>query len=68
MWLRTYRSSIAASGVTPMRRSHFLLSYFFSRCFFLALELSVLVAFGYLAFGTAVRGHLLSLALVSLAG
>jgi ABC-2 type transport system permease protein len=62
------RKLLRRYAVTPMRRSHFLLSYFFSRCFFLALELSVLVAFGYLAFGTAVRGNLLSLAFVAFAG
>lgn len=62
------RKLLRRYAVTPMRRSHFLLSYFFSRCFFLALELSVLVAFGYFAFGTAVRGNLLALALVAFAG
>lgn len=62
------RKLLRRYAVTPMRRSHFLLSYFFSRCFFLTLELTVLVAFGYLAFGTAVRGNFLTLALVSFAG
>jgi ABC-type multidrug transport system permease subunit len=62
------RKLLRRYAVTPMRRSHFLLSYFFSRCFFLALELSVLVAFGYFAFGTAVRGNLLSLSLVAFIG
>ena len=62
------RKLLRRYAVTPMRRSHFLLSYFFSRCFFLALELVVLVAFGYFAFGTAVRGHLISLAFVAFAG
>jgi len=62
------RKLLRRYAVTPMRRSHFLLSYFFSRCFFLTLELAVLVTFGYLAFGTAVRGNLLSLAFVSFAG
>lgn len=53
-------------AVTPMRRSHFLLSYVISRCIFLALELSLLIAFGGLVFGTVVRGSYLAVVLVSL--
>jgi ABC-type multidrug transport system permease subunit len=55
-------------AVTPMRRSHFLLSYFFSRSVFLILEVGVLLAFGHLVFGTVVRGSLSSVALVSFLG
>lgn len=55
-------------AVTPMRRSHFLLSYFFSRSVFLVLELSLLVVFGALVFGTVVRGDYVSLVLVSVLG
>jgi ABC-2 type transport system permease protein len=55
-------------AVTPMRRSHFLLSYFFSRSFFLVLEVGVLLAFGHLVFGTVVRGSLASVVLVSFLG
>ncbi len=55
-------------AVTPMRRSHFLLSYFFARLLFLTLELSTLVAFGALVFGTRVYGNLLVLGLVSVLG
>lgn len=55
-------------AVTPMRRSHFLLSYFFSRSVFLGLELGLLVAFGALVFGTIVQGDYLSLMLVSVLG
>ncbi|MBN1609111.1 MAG: ABC transporter permease [Polyangiaceae bacterium] len=55
-------------AVTPMRRSHFLLSYFFSRSFFLILEVGVLLAFGHFVFGTVVRGSLSSLALVTFLG
>ena len=49
----TYRSRYA---VTPMRRSQFLLSYFLARSTFLFLEIGLLLAFGSLAFGTAMRG------------
>lgn len=55
-------------AVTPMRRSHFLLSYFFSRSLFLVLELTLLVAFGALVFGTFVRGSYATLALVAVLG
>lgn len=55
-------------AVTPMRRSHFLLSYLLSRSFFLLLELVALVAFGRLAFDVAVRGSYALLLLVALVG
>lgn len=44
-------------AVTPMQRSHFLLSYFFSRSAFLILELGFLLAFGHFVFGTVLRGN-----------
>lgn len=53
-------------AVTPMRRSHFLISYVLSRCMFLALELSLLIAFGTLVFGTVVRGSYGAVLLVAL--
>jgi len=43
---------------TPMRRSHFLLSFVLMRMLFLAIELPVLLLFAWLAFGVAVRGSL----------
>jgi len=55
-------------AVTPMRRSHFLLSYFFSRSIFLGLELGLLLAFGALVFGTVVRGSYAGMVLVSVVG
>jgi len=55
-------------AVTAMRRSHYLLSYFFSRLVFLVLELSVLITFGVLVFGTAVQGSLLLLIAAALLG
>ncbi len=50
------RKLLRRYAVTPMRRTDFLLSYFFSRCCFLVAELVVLLAFGALIFGTSVRG------------
>jgi ABC-2 type transport system permease protein len=55
-------------AVTPMRHSHFLLSYFLSRSFFLLIELAVLVTFGWLAFGVTVRGNPALLVLVAFTG
>jgi ABC-2 type transport system permease protein len=55
-------------AVTPMRHSHFLLSYFLSRSFFLLIELAVLVTFGWLAFGVTVRGSTALLVLVAFTG
>jgi ABC-type multidrug transport system permease subunit len=55
-------------AVTPMRRSHFLLSYFFSRSLFLLAELLVLLGFGALFFDTIVQGSYLSLVAVAVAG
>ena len=43
---------------TPMRRSHFLLSFVLMRMLFLAVELPVLLIFAWLAFGVVVRGSL----------
>jgi ABC-type multidrug transport system permease subunit len=62
------RKLLRRYAVTPMRRSDFLLSYFFSRCCFLVAELVVLVVFGALIFGTNVRGSYASLALLSFWG
>jgi ABC-2 type transport system permease protein len=53
---------------TPMRRSHFLLSFVLMRLAFLALELPVLLLFGWLAFSVVVRGSLVLLLVVALLG
>lgn len=55
-------------AVTPMRRTHFLLSYFLSRSFFLVMELSILVTFGALMFGTTIQGSYLAFVLVAYLG
>lgn len=51
---------------TPMRRSHFLLSYMFSRLSFLILEVIALVGFGHYVFGVPLRGSITALALICL--
>jgi ABC-type multidrug transport system permease subunit len=53
---------------TPMRKSQFLAAQFLSRIVFLILEVVVLVAFGWIAFGVRVHGSLLLLALICLVG
>lgn len=55
-------------AVTPMQRSQFLLSYFLSRSVFLVIEVSALMLFGTLVFGTVVRGSLLTVGVVAFLG
>lgn len=62
------RKLLRRYAVTPMRRSHFLLSYFFSRSTFLVLELAVLIGFGRLVFGTVIQGSVLGLLVASTFG
>ena len=62
------RKLLRRYAVTPMRRSHFLLSYFFSRSMFLVMELTVLVGFGRLAFGTHIQGSIAGLLIASTLG
>lgn len=53
---------------TPMRRSHYLLSFILSRLVFLILEVVALVGFGWLLFGVAVRGSFVTLAAITILG
>lgn len=53
---------------TPMRRSHYLLSFVLSRLMFLVLEVGALVGFGWLMFDVGVRGSFLTLAFVTVLG
>ena len=62
------RKLLRRYAVTPMRRSHFLLSYFFSRSTFLVMELAVLVGFGRLVFGTQIQGSIAGLLLAATLG
>ena len=62
------RKLLKRFAATPMRRSHYLLSFMLSRLVGLVLEVAVVVGFGWLLFGVAVRGSLLALAVVSLLG
>lgn len=62
------RKLLRRYAVTPMRRGHFLLSYFFSRSTFLVAELAVLIGFGWLVFGTRVQGSIAVLLLAAALG
>jgi ABC-type multidrug transport system permease subunit len=62
------RKLLKRFSATPMRRSHYLLSFMLSRLVGLVLEVAVVVGFGWLLFGVAVHGSLLALALVALFG
>jgi ABC-type multidrug transport system permease subunit len=62
------RKLLRRYAVTPMRRSHFLLSYFFSRSTFSVLELAVLIGFGRLVFGTVIQGSVLGLLVAAALG
>lgn len=53
---------------SPMKRSHFLASFGFSRLASVALEVVVLVSFGILVFQVPFRGSALALAAVALIG
>ena len=53
---------------TPMRRSHYLLSYVLSRLLFLILEVAALIGFGWLMFDVGVRGSAVTLVAVTLLG
>jgi ABC-2 type transport system permease protein len=53
---------------TPMRKTDYLLAQFLSRLIWLVIEVTVLVAFGWIVFGVRVNGSLLLLAVLSIVG
>ncbi|MDT5060069.1 MAG: type transport system permease protein [Acidobacteriota bacterium] len=55
-------------AATPMRRSHYLLSFVLSRLFFLGLEVAVVIAFAWFAFGFTVRGSIIQMVFLLLLG
>lgn len=62
------RKLLKRFAVTPMNRSHFLLSFALSRLIFLVMEVGFLVLFAYLVFSVRIQGGILTLALVALVG
>ncbi len=55
-------------AATPMRRSHYLLSFMLSRLLFLAFEVAAVLIFAWLVFDVRVHGSILNVAVVSLVG
>ena len=53
---------------TPMRRYHYLMSFLVMRIGLMVVEVSVISAFGYFAFGVPLRGSLLAFGLACLLG
>ena len=62
------RKLLKRFAATPMKRSHYLLSFMLSRLVFLVLEVAAVVIFAIVAFGFTVRGSWLSLILIILLG
>src|SRR5688572_29504105 len=62
------RKLLKRFAATPMRRSHYLLSFMLSRLIFLVLEVAAVIVFAALAFGFTVRGSWLSVSLITLLG
>ena len=62
------RKLLKRFAATPMRRSHYLMSFMLSRLLFLTLEVVSMIIFGWLVFGVRVQGAWRDLALVSLIG
>jgi ABC-2 type transport system permease protein len=62
------RKLLKRFAATPMRRSHYLLSFVLSRLVGLVLEVAVVVGFGWALFGVAVHGSLVAVAVIALVG
>ena len=62
------RKLLKRFAATPMRRSHYLLSFMLSRLVFLVLEVAAVIVFAWLVFGFTVRGSWLSVALITVLG
>jgi ABC-type multidrug transport system permease subunit len=62
------RKLLKRFAATPMRRSHYLLSFMLSRLVFLVLEVAAVIVFAWLAFGFTVRGSWLELTVISVLG
>jgi len=62
------RKLLKRFAVTPMRRSHYLLSFMLSRVIFMVAEVATVLVFAWVIFGVSVRGSLVSVAILSLIG
>jgi ABC-2 type transport system permease protein len=62
------RKLLKRFAVTPMRRSHYLLSFMLSRLIFMVAEVATVLVFARIIFGVSVRGSLVSVAILSVIG
>jgi len=62
------RKLLKRFAATPMRRSHYLLSFMLSRLVFLVLEVAAVIVFASFVFGFTVRGSWLSVVLITILG
>ena len=62
------RKLLKRFAATPMRRSHYLLSFMLSRLLFLVLEVAAVIVFAWLVFGFTVRGSWISVAFITVLG
>ncbi len=62
------RKLLKRFAATPMRRSHYLLSFVLSRLIFLVLEVGVVIAFAWFVFGFTVRGSFLEMSFILVLG
>jgi ABC-type multidrug transport system permease subunit len=62
------RKILKRYAATPMRRSHYLLSFMLSRLGFLVFEVAAIVLFAWFVFDFTVRGSLVSMGLMTVLG
>jgi ABC-2 type transport system permease protein len=62
------RKLLKRLSATPMRRSHYLLSFMLSRMVFLVGEVAAIAVFGWLVFNVTLHGSLIHLAVISVIG
>ena len=62
------RKLLKRLAATPMRRSHFLLSFMLSRLIFLVGEVAAVIVFAWLVFGVSITGSILDLTIIALIG
>jgi ABC-2 type transport system permease protein len=62
------RKLLKRFATTPMRRSHYLLSFVLSRLLFMVLEVGVVIGFAWIVFGVAVHGSLIAVLVISMIG
>ncbi len=62
------RKLLKRFAATPMRRSHYLASFVYSRLIFLVLEVTAILVFAWFTFGFTTHGSMISMAFLLLVG